>query len=66
MGSSLDVEETLHRVARIAVPAVAVGCLVHLYRSRELRSSAAVHAHDRHRPGPASPNSAARTRGSRT
>ncbi|MFG2307373.1 PP2C family protein-serine/threonine phosphatase [Streptomyces sp. NPDC048566] len=29
--SSLDVEETLRRVARLAVPAVAEGCVVHLF-----------------------------------
>lgn len=33
MDSSLDVEETLRRVARITVPAVADGALVHLLRS---------------------------------
>ncbi|MEU4653740.1 PP2C family protein-serine/threonine phosphatase [Streptomyces sp. NPDC023723] len=33
MDSSLDVQETLGRVARLAVPAVAEGCVVHLFRS---------------------------------
>ncbi|MFE2012600.1 PP2C family protein-serine/threonine phosphatase [Streptomyces sp. NPDC059491] len=31
MDMSLDVEETLRRIARLAVPAVAEGCLVHLF-----------------------------------
>ncbi|MEW2167857.1 GAF domain-containing SpoIIE family protein phosphatase [Streptomyces sp. NPDC007084] len=31
MDSSLDVEETLRRVARLAVPAMAEGCVVHLF-----------------------------------
>ncbi|MET7599139.1 MULTISPECIES: GAF domain-containing SpoIIE family protein phosphatase [unclassified Streptomyces] len=31
MDASLDVEETLRRVARLAVPAVAEGCVVHLF-----------------------------------
>ncbi|MFJ3667119.1 PP2C family protein-serine/threonine phosphatase [Streptomyces sp. NPDC090106] len=30
MDTSLDAAETLHRIARLAVPAVAEGCLVHL------------------------------------
>ncbi|MGV9318974.1 PP2C family protein-serine/threonine phosphatase [Streptomyces sp. NPDC003660] len=32
MDASLDVQETLGRVARLAVPAVAEGCAVHLFR----------------------------------
>ncbi|MFJ4715184.1 PP2C family protein-serine/threonine phosphatase [Streptomyces sp. NPDC088785] len=32
MDESLEVEETLRRVARLAVPAVAEGCAVHLFR----------------------------------
>ncbi|MFF7334887.1 SpoIIE family protein phosphatase [Streptomyces sp. NPDC008150] len=32
MDESLDIEETLSRVARLAVPAVAEGCVVHLFR----------------------------------
>ncbi|WP_405638804.1 PP2C family protein-serine/threonine phosphatase [Streptomyces uncialis] len=32
MDSSLDVQETLGRVARLAVPAVAEGCVVHLFQ----------------------------------
>lgn len=32
MDASLDVQETLGRVARLAVPAVAQGCAVHLFR----------------------------------
>ncbi|MGW4272596.1 PP2C family protein-serine/threonine phosphatase [Streptomyces seoulensis] len=32
MDESLDVEETLRRVARLAVPAIADGCVVHLFR----------------------------------
>ncbi|OIK29290.1 PP2C family protein-serine/threonine phosphatase [Streptomyces malaysiense] len=31
MDASLDARETLHRVARLAVPAVAEGCVVHLF-----------------------------------
>ncbi|MFD4728651.1 PP2C family protein-serine/threonine phosphatase [Streptomyces seoulensis] len=33
MDASLDVQETLRRVARLAVPAVAEGCVVHLFRA---------------------------------
>ncbi|MFJ4962734.1 Phosphoserine phosphatase RsbU [Streptomyces sp. ADI96-02] len=43
MDSSLDVEETLLRVARIAVPAVADGCLVHLLRADGPECVAATH-----------------------
>lgn len=43
MDSSLDVEETLRRVARIAVPAVAEGALVHLLRSEGPEFVAATH-----------------------
>ncbi|GGX57851.1 PP2C family protein-serine/threonine phosphatase [Streptomyces fructofermentans] len=32
MDESLDIEETLSRVARLAVPAVAEGCVVHLFQ----------------------------------
>ncbi|MCD0483619.1 serine/threonine-protein phosphatase [Streptacidiphilus sp. ASG 303] len=53
MDASLDVEETVQRVARIAVPAVAVGCLVHLYRDRELQCVAAVHVAARSQRGTA-------------
>ncbi|MFI7238678.1 PP2C family protein-serine/threonine phosphatase [Streptomyces cyaneofuscatus] len=43
MDSSLDVEDTLRRVARIAVPAVAEGALVHLLRSEGPEFVAATH-----------------------
>ncbi|MEV7877892.1 PP2C family protein-serine/threonine phosphatase [Streptomyces microflavus] len=43
MDSSLDVMETLRRVARIAVPAVAEGALVHLLRSEGPEFVAATH-----------------------
>ncbi|MEV8450725.1 PP2C family protein-serine/threonine phosphatase [Streptomyces parvus] len=43
MDSSLDVEDTLRRVARIAVPAVADGCLVHLLRKDGPEFVAATH-----------------------
>ncbi|MEU3069804.1 GAF domain-containing SpoIIE family protein phosphatase [Streptomyces sp. NPDC006906] len=43
MDSSLDVEDTLRRVARIAVPAVAEGCLVHLLRKDGPEFVAATH-----------------------
>ncbi|MEU4923514.1 GAF domain-containing SpoIIE family protein phosphatase [Streptomyces parvus] len=43
MDSSLDVEDTLRRVARIAVPAVADGCLVHLLRKGGPEFVAATH-----------------------
>ncbi|MEU1175621.1 PP2C family protein-serine/threonine phosphatase [Streptomyces microflavus] len=43
MDSSLDVEETLRRVARIAVPAVADGALVHLLRSEGPEFVSATH-----------------------
>ncbi|MFE7480625.1 PP2C family protein-serine/threonine phosphatase [Streptomyces sp. NPDC057552] len=43
MDSSLDVEDTLRRVARIAVPAVADGCLVHLLRGEGPEFVAATH-----------------------
>ncbi|MGW4645602.1 PP2C family protein-serine/threonine phosphatase [Kitasatospora sp. NPDC004289] len=43
MGSSLEIGETLQRVARIAVPAVADGCLVHLLRDGEPTPVAQVH-----------------------
>ncbi|MBT2378562.1 PP2C family protein-serine/threonine phosphatase [Streptomyces sp. ISL-111] len=43
MDSSLDVEDTLRRVARIAVPAVADGALVHLLRSEGPEFVAATH-----------------------
>ncbi|MBL0803050.1 GAF domain-containing protein [Streptomyces sp. CZ24] len=42
MAESLDVEETLRRVARMAVPAVAEGCMVHLADSRGTLSAVAV------------------------
>ncbi|WP_235882184.1 PP2C family protein-serine/threonine phosphatase [Streptomyces apricus] len=44
MDASLDVAETLHRVARLAVPAVAEGCVVHLFGPGGLpRSVATAH-----------------------
>ncbi|MEU6404239.1 GAF domain-containing SpoIIE family protein phosphatase [Streptomyces sp. NPDC046985] len=44
MDESLDVEETLRRVARLAVPAVAEGCAVHLFRpDGELEPVATTH-----------------------
>ncbi|MFJ4968974.1 PP2C family protein-serine/threonine phosphatase [Streptomyces sp. NPDC088755] len=43
MDSSLDVEDTLRRVARIAVPVVADGALVHLLRSEGPEFVAATH-----------------------
>ncbi|MFC8728768.1 PP2C family protein-serine/threonine phosphatase [Streptomyces bacillaris] len=43
MDSSLDVEDTLRRVARIAVPAVADGALVHLARTEGPEFVAATH-----------------------
>ncbi|MER6195470.1 PP2C family protein-serine/threonine phosphatase [Streptomyces cyaneofuscatus] len=43
MDSSLDVEDTLRRVARIAVPAVADGALVHLLRGEGPEFVAATH-----------------------
>ncbi|MFK0224196.1 PP2C family protein-serine/threonine phosphatase [Streptomyces sp. NPDC090303] len=44
MDTSLDVEETLRRIARLAVPAVAEGCLVHLFdRAGVLRPVASAH-----------------------
>ncbi|GGS17032.1 hypothetical protein GCM10010238_01120 [Streptomyces griseoviridis] len=44
MDSSLDVQETLGRVARLAVPAVAEGCVVHLFqRSGRLTPVASAH-----------------------
>ncbi|MFD5937781.1 PP2C family protein-serine/threonine phosphatase [Streptomyces griseus] len=43
MDSSLDIEDTLRRVARIAVPAVADGCLVHLLRKDGPEFVAATH-----------------------
>ncbi|MFF8554003.1 PP2C family protein-serine/threonine phosphatase [Streptomyces sp. NPDC015501] len=43
MDSSLDIEDTLRRVARIAVPAVAEGCLVHLLRQDGPEFVAATH-----------------------
>ncbi|MEV8129012.1 GAF domain-containing SpoIIE family protein phosphatase [Streptomyces sp. NPDC085944] len=44
MDESLEVEETLRRVARLAVPAVAEGCVVHLFRQDGgLRSVATAH-----------------------
>ncbi|MFJ9049073.1 PP2C family protein-serine/threonine phosphatase [Streptomyces bacillaris] len=43
MDSSLDVEDTLRRVARIAVPAVADGALVHLARGEGPEFVAATH-----------------------
>ncbi|WP_406484649.1 PP2C family protein-serine/threonine phosphatase [Streptomyces microflavus] len=49
MDSSLDVEETLRRVARIAVPAVAEGALVHLLRSEGPEFVAATHVSVQHR-----------------
>ncbi|MEO3975059.1 GAF domain-containing SpoIIE family protein phosphatase [Streptomyces sp. CAU 1734] len=43
MDASLDVEETLQRVARLAVPAVAEGCLLHLRQGPELAPVASAH-----------------------
>ncbi|MFF5638467.1 PP2C family protein-serine/threonine phosphatase [Streptomyces sp. NPDC012825] len=44
MDASLDVEETLRRVARLAVPAVAEGCVVHLFEpDGELAPVASAH-----------------------
>ncbi|MFJ4091813.1 PP2C family protein-serine/threonine phosphatase [Kitasatospora sp. NPDC089913] len=43
MDSSLDTEETLQRVARMTVPAVAEGCLVHLRYPTGYRLVAAAH-----------------------
>ncbi|MFJ9621038.1 PP2C family protein-serine/threonine phosphatase [Streptomyces sp. NPDC101181] len=43
MDSSLDVEDTLRRVARIAVPAIADGALVHLLRGEGPEFVAATH-----------------------
>ncbi|MFE7509660.1 PP2C family protein-serine/threonine phosphatase [Streptomyces sp. NPDC057540] len=44
MDTSLDVEETLRRIARLAVPAVAEGCLVHLFdNAGVLRPVASAH-----------------------
>ncbi|MFJ1756290.1 PP2C family protein-serine/threonine phosphatase [Kitasatospora sp. NPDC088134] len=43
MDASLDVEETLQRVARMTVPAVAEGCLVHLRRPDGLALVASAH-----------------------
>lgn len=42
-GSSLDLDETLQRLARIIVPALADGCLIHLAGSGSLRLAAASH-----------------------
>jgi GAF domain-containing protein len=44
MDGSLEVEETLRRVAELAVPAVAEGCLLHLWRGPRLVPVAAAHA----------------------
>ncbi|MCK1795633.1 SpoIIE family protein phosphatase [Streptomyces sp. XM4193] len=41
MDTSLDVRETLARVSRLAVPAVAEGCAVHLFNERGLLEPAA-------------------------
>ncbi|MCM2389802.1 PP2C family protein-serine/threonine phosphatase [Streptomyces albipurpureus] len=43
MDASLDVEETLQRVARLAVPAVAEGCLLHLRQGPRLVPVASAH-----------------------
>ncbi|QKW21906.1 serine/threonine-protein phosphatase [Kitasatospora sp. NA04385] len=43
MDASLDVEETLQRVARMTVPAIAEGCLVHLHRPEGLVLVASAH-----------------------
>ncbi|SDT78360.1 SpoIIE family protein phosphatase [Actinoplanes derwentensis] len=43
MEASLDVDETLQRMARIAVPALAEGCLVYLAESGGFRLAAASH-----------------------
>ncbi|MEU5401525.1 SpoIIE family protein phosphatase [Streptomyces sp. NPDC005963] len=43
MDASLDVEETLQRVARLAVPAVAEGCLLHLREGPRLKAVASAH-----------------------
>lgn len=42
-GSSLDLNETLQRLARIIVPTLADGCLIHLRQSGKLRMAAASH-----------------------
>lgn len=41
--SSLDVDETLQRLARVIVPTLADGCLIHLREHRALRLSAVGH-----------------------
>jgi GAF domain-containing protein len=43
MEASLDIDETLQRMARVAVPALAVGCLVYLVDLNGLRLAAASH-----------------------
>ncbi|GAA4822242.1 GAF domain-containing SpoIIE family protein phosphatase [Streptomyces ziwulingensis] len=43
MDSSLDAQETLRRVARLAVPAMAEGCVVHLCRPGYLDPVASAH-----------------------
>ncbi|WP_091658591.1 SpoIIE family protein phosphatase [Micromonospora auratinigra] len=45
--SSLDVDDTLQRLARLVVPALADGCLVHLRAHRALRLSAVGHVDGR-------------------
>jgi PAS domain S-box-containing protein len=44
LAGSLDVEETLPAVARLAVPQIADGCAVHLAGERGLRSMAVIHS----------------------
>ncbi|WP_018656034.1 PP2C family protein-serine/threonine phosphatase [Actinomadura flavalba] len=60
MGASLDITETLRHVSRIAVPAVAEGCLIHLRTDGELSCVAVAHVDARRRsalpaPGPVDP-----------
>ncbi|WP_420082030.1 PP2C family protein-serine/threonine phosphatase [Streptomyces sp. JL4002] len=43
MDATLDAEETLRRVARLAVPAIAEGCVLHLLRNRRLEPVATTH-----------------------
>ncbi|MFJ4320415.1 PP2C family protein-serine/threonine phosphatase [Streptomyces lavendulae] len=43
MDATLDAEETLRRVARLAVPAMADGCVLHLLRNSDLRPVAIAH-----------------------
>ncbi|MER6689053.1 PP2C family protein-serine/threonine phosphatase [Streptomyces minutiscleroticus] len=43
MDASLDVQETLGRIARLAVPALAEGCVVHLFQEGRLSLVASAH-----------------------